>query len=98
MPEHLPICYVRTDHFGGPPTLVCAPDCPVELAKADAEAPLPKDLRDACKTLERESFGDFIYEIREREGRNWDGPRVKAFSAAVDILRRYANSAREADR
>lgn len=39
--------------------------------------------------IEQESIGDFVYDIREREGEGWDGPRVVAFSDAVQVLSEF---------
>lgn len=32
-------------------------------------------------------LGDLVYDVREREGRGWDGPAVIAWSAAVTNAR-----------
>lgn len=48
-----------------------------QLAK-DAIAALRALMTNPCISL-----GDQIYAVREREGEGWDGPAVKAWSAAV---------------
>lgn len=50
---------------------------------------LPKDLLGALKILDEEGLGDWIYDIRERELRGWDGPRVKAFGKACGTIKKY---------
>lgn len=37
-------------------------------------------------------LGDLVYEVREREGRGWDGPAVKAWSDAVVEARQIASN------
>lgn len=60
-----------------------------QLAK-DAIAALRALMTNPCIHL-----GDQIYSVREREGEGWDGPAVKAWSAAVvaaeDVLKRAGN-------
>lgn len=31
-------------------------------------------------------LGDYVYDVREREGRGWKGPKVKTYGAAVEAL------------
>ncbi len=54
---------------------------------------VPADLQEAIDTLHRESVGDFTYDIRDREGLGWEGPRVKAWSDAASVIRKYARPA-----
>lgn len=47
-----------------------------------------KKLLDACRVLVNDfSIEDYIYDVREREGDGWHGPRVEAFSKAVMVLK-----------
>lgn len=39
--------------------------------------------------IKKEYIGDFIYNVRENEGKGWDGPRVTAYSEAVATLERH---------
>ena len=34
-------------------------------------------------------IGDVIYDVRENEGKGWDGPEVKAYGEAVAALKAY---------
>jgi len=51
---------------------------------------IPDDLKGALRTLVSERIGDFIYRIRDREMKGWDGPRVNAWSDAVQVVEKYA--------
>ena len=44
--------------------------------------------------VEEEYIGDFIYQIRDRELKGWDGPRVTAFNDAVERLEKYLKDER----
>lgn len=55
---------------------------------------LVKEMADILKVLDKESLGDFIYDIRshecgsgEWEGDSWKGPRVTAWSDACSRLK-----------
>ena len=42
----------------------------------------------ALKMLSKvRDLGDFIYDIREREGKGWDGPKVKVWSDACELVK-----------
>lgn len=45
-------------------------------------------IRKALNTFLSESIGDKVYDIREREGKGWDGPRVTAWGEASVTLSR----------
>jgi hypothetical protein len=49
-------------------------------------------LKGACHTLLDLGVGDFIYNIRDREGEGWDGPEVKAWAEACETLRKVVGS------
>ncbi len=53
---------------------------------------IPIELLVALKTLDDESIGDFIYNIREKEGLGWDGPRVAAWGKACTVIREIVAS------
>lgn len=45
-------------------------------------------LREALEILlDVEHAADWIYAVREREGLGWEGPRVGAYSKAIEELR-----------
>lgn len=52
--------------------------------------PIPEDLQAAINNLVREHVGDYVYDIREREGEGWDGPRVKAWGGMSQVFEKYA--------
>lgn len=52
--------------------------------------PVPDELGIALRTLLDESIGDFVYQIRDRELKGWDGPRVAAWSEACRMVEKYA--------
>ena len=51
---------------------------------------IPDDLKVALQTLVSEGIGDFTYTIRDRELKGWNGPRVTAWSDAVQVIEKYA--------
>lgn len=48
---------------------------------------LARELVGCLTQLNEEELGDWVYDIRERELRGWDGPRVKSWSAAVQRIK-----------
>ena len=46
-------------------------------------------LKDALQVLLDEYFSDWVYDIREREGKGWDGPRVIAYGEACSAIENY---------
>lgn len=53
---------------------------------------IPADLQRAIDELVHElNIGDYVYNVKERELKGWEGPRVQAFAAAVEVLTRHAN-------
>ena len=44
------------------------------------------------------NLGDLVYDVREREGKGWDGPDVKAWSDGYAIFRHHADGQIRADR
>lgn len=57
----------------------------VEAAKAE-----DSDLLAACEAILSHpniNLGDLIYDVREREGKGWDGPNVEAWAKAVMALK-----------
>lgn len=38
-------------------------------------------------------LGDFIYDVREREGKGWDGPKVQAWGEACEAADRIVKEA-----
>ena len=50
---------------------------------------VPADLRKALKILKKLGLDDYVYDIREREGKGWDGPKVQQFSEACKIINKY---------
>ena len=40
-------------------------------------------------------LGDFIYSVREQEGKGWDGPAVRAWSDAVTLAQKTATKLRK---
>lgn len=56
---------------------------------------IPGDLQTAIGILIDEGVGDFVYQVRERELEGWEGERVKAWSDACQVLRKYHKMAHE---
>ncbi len=50
---------------------------------------IPDDLLRALQILEKEGIEDFLYEIRARELKGWEGKRVKAWSDACMVIKKY---------
>lgn len=47
--------------------------------------------REAARVLvEEHNLGDFVYNVRERELKGWNGPKVMSFANAVATLRAFA--------
>ena len=46
------------------------------------------ELVQAAGVIQDGAPGDYIYDVREREGLGWDGPRVKAWGGACETLDR----------
>lgn len=57
---------------------------------SDLHRTIPAELADALRVLVAENIGDNVYDIRERELKGWEGPRVTAFSNAVTVIEKYA--------
>jgi len=51
------------------------------------------ELLAALRVLLSEHIGDKVYDIREREGKGWHGPRVKAWSDACAVIEREVKEA-----
>lgn len=47
-----------------------------------------EELISAASTLANEAVGDWVYDIREREGAGWEGERVVNFGKAAEIINR----------
>ena len=55
-------------------------------------ADIPEDLLDALMTLHAEGvLSDHIYHVKDSEGDGWDGPRVKAFGDACNVIQWYVD-------
>lgn len=50
---------------------------------------IPDDLREALQALDDLGAEDTIYDLREREGKGWDGPQVTAFADAWETIHKY---------
>jgi hypothetical protein len=48
-----------------------------------------RELLAALRAIVAENPGDFVYTIRDNELLGWEGPRVKAWSDAVQVIERY---------
>ena len=46
-------------------------------------------LNKALKTIIDECIEDYIYSVREDEGKGWDGPRVVAYGEACAAITSY---------
>lgn len=56
------------------------------------------DLKEAiCILIKKEHIEDFIYDVRNRavetdlayKGNSWEHPRVKQYSEAINVLKKY---------
>lgn len=63
------------------------------------EEPTREELLSACRTLVKESLGDWIYDVRDRRDRDdgfvgdsWDHPSVVAFGKACRIIERFVEA------
>jgi hypothetical protein len=53
---------------------------------------IPEDLMDSLKTLRNEGvLSDYIYNVKESEREGWYGPRVTAWSEAVNTIQWYVD-------
>jgi hypothetical protein len=53
---------------------------------------IPADLMEALMVLHAEGvLSDHIYHVRDSEGDGWNGPRVKAFGDACNIIQWYVD-------
>ena len=50
---------------------------------------IPENLKKALKIIKFAGLDDWIYDVRDREGKGWDGPKVKSFSKACDVINSY---------
>ena len=55
-------------------------------------------LDEALQVLVKEHVCDFIYNIRERELKGWDGPRVKAWGEACQVITQYVQTIKHCQR
>jgi hypothetical protein len=46
--------------------------------------------KEAVRVLLKLGVGDMISTVRENEGKGWEGPKVKAWSDAIQTLQAYA--------
>lgn len=53
---------------------------------------LPDDLKAAILILHEQGVGDYVYTVRDRELKGWEGPKVLAWSAASATIGRYAKA------
>lgn len=67
-----------------------------QQAFAPTPSDLPPDLVTAIETLEAESVGDMVYDIREREAEGWEGPRVTRWAKMCETISSYAKRIRAA--
>ena len=64
-----------------------------QLVKVPTSKPSRKESKGAAarkllkELLDDYSIGDYIYSIRECEGKGWDGPKVKRFSDLIEEAR-----------
>jgi len=64
------------------------------LALRDSHAEL-KNTLEALTSNPYLNLGDLVYQVREREGKGWEGPAVVAWSNAIDQARAaLANAAK----
>ncbi len=74
--------------IGLAPLMIQAADAlEAQAAQLAANARRIEELAACIRDLlhaEYADLGDFVYQVREREGQGWDGPAVKAWSAAVE--------------
>ena len=50
------------------------------------------ELNEALRELLRQNIGDYVYDVRERELMGWEGPKVKAWSHACEVVRKHIES------
>lgn len=54
--------------------------------------PIPDDLMGALMTFHAEGIlSDYAYQVRDSEGAGWNGPRVKAFGDACNVIQWYVD-------
>jgi hypothetical protein len=53
------------------------------ITAAEAKASRVRSALEGLLRAEHINLGDLVYAVREREGLDWEGPAVKAWSAAV---------------
>jgi hypothetical protein len=56
---------------------------------------IPSELAKALGVLMSENIGDMTYQVRERELKGWEGPRVVRFGEACTVIARYAAPAEQ---
>lgn len=52
---------------------------------------MPRNIIDTLRDLLSFAPGDRIYDVREREGLGWDGPRVKLYAQVIREIEEFTN-------
>jgi hypothetical protein len=64
------------------------------IAAADEAEKELEAIRKACEALANNSIGDYVYDVRDRELKGWDGPRVTAWGSASQLITTIAKESK----